>query len=287
MEINEKDKQRWKLLLLDLLKKILLLCKDNNIRCYCSYGTVLGAIRHRGYIPWDDDIDIMMPRPDYDRFLSLFETLSRDDLELITCYNNKFYDNIHSKVCLRDTSLIEIENQPYLEGLYVDIFPLDGCSSNKDVFMRDMDRFRHLLWKFEAMSVPFNLRTIVKYTFKGHYHILRSLPYYLIKPFQSRRKTIMQIDSLCKQYGYDESEYVVSFAGSYGYKERLSKEWIGDGVEQPFENLNVPIPSDSHAYLTHYYGDYMQLPPINKRASHHLVAYYNLDRRVFLDEIKC
>ena len=285
MEIKYQDRTRWKKLLLDLLSWLSSFCEKNQIRWYCSYGTVLGAVRHKGFIPWDDDIDVMMPRPDYEQFLNLIESDKQDQVEVITCFNQKNYSNLHSKICLKNTTLIEMVNQPFVEGLYVDVFPLDGCSRDEKVFRHQMKRIRRLSWAFEATSVPFSLKTTVKYLIEGHLHVLRSIPYYLIKPFLSRNRIIAQIEDLCKKNCYEKSEYVVSFFGSYGYNERLKKDWIGEGCKTSFESLQVIIPSDYHEYLTHYYNNYMELPPISKRQSHHFVSYYNLDARIPFNEI--
>ena len=143
----KKVKDRWNATILDILKAFMQICDKHGLRYYCCAGTAIGAVRHHGIIPWDDDIDVIMPRPDY-----------------------------------------------------------------------------------------------------------------------------------------DQARNVQVYTGSYGYKEVFPKEWLGDGKMFPFEDTEVPLPQEYDKYLRHFFGDYMQLPPVEQRVEKHHRAYVNLDRKETREE---
>ena len=286
MEVTKEDAIVWKKKLLEILEFFVDFCNKNGLKYYCCGGTALGAVRHQGFIPWDDDIDVIMPRPDYAKSIKLWQDHNNDRFEFITCDNTKRYIYTFGKLCLKDTTLIEIETQPYIEGLYIDVFAADGCSSDIEAFKKDMDAYRNLEIKLETVSVPFDFMSRFKYVAKGYLHALRAMPYYFIKPFLSRNNVLREVEKIYNNNQYCNSEYVVNYAGSYHYKERIRKEWLGEGRTAKFENIEVVIPSDYDSYLSHIYGDYMKLPPREKQIGHHFAAYYNLNERVSLEEAR-
>ena len=285
MEINENDLKIWKQKLLRILDFFVMTCEQNNIKYYCCGGTALGAVRHGGYIPWDDDIDVIMPRADYDKFEQLMNNMNYDEFEMISVYKNSNYYYPFNKLCLKQTSLIELDNQPYVEGLYLDIFPIDGCSENLSEFSKMLKSYRILSWKLEAKSVPFQFSSILTYLKRKYYSILKPLPFYFIKSLLNRKKIIGDLNKISLRYSYDSSDYVVVYSGSYGKKERIKKEWLGNGIIVDFENIRVRIPTNFDAYLSHIYGDYMKMPPKEKQVGHHFAYYYNLSERLSLEEI--
>ena len=121
MDIKDIKKE-WNATILDILKAFMKICKDNGLTYYCCAGTAIGAVRHHGIIPWDDDIDVIMPRPDYDRLLEIAKTVDFGKYEIITPYDDETYPLYFSKISNRNTTLIEDRQIPCVIGLYVDIF---------------------------------------------------------------------------------------------------------------------------------------------------------------------
>ena len=123
-------KKEWNAAILDILKTFISICHTHNLRYYCCAGTAIGAVRHHGMIPWDDDIDVIMPRPDYDRFLEIARHEDFGNYEVVTPYNNERYPLYFSKLVNKNTTLIEEKERPCIIGLFVDIFPLDATADD-------------------------------------------------------------------------------------------------------------------------------------------------------------
>ena len=125
MDIKDIKKE-WNAKILDILKALTRICEDHGLTFYCCAGTAIGAVRHHGIIPWDDDIDVIMPRPDYDRLLEIAKKEDFGKYELVTPYDNEAYPLYFSKLSDKTTTLVEERERPCVIGLFVDIFPLDA-----------------------------------------------------------------------------------------------------------------------------------------------------------------
>lgn len=276
MEVTKEEEKIWKDKLVEILSFFKKYCESRNLRYFCCGGTAIGVVRHQGFIPWDDDIDVYMPRPDYKKFISDFRD---SNYEILSYDNTKNYCYPFAKLCDRNTTLIELEGQPYVEGLYIDIFPLDGAGSYKE-FKHDKTKYAILQRALIAATTPFKFSRMWKSYKNRYYYDLTVILFYLIKPFVSIRLLKRMFYSIENKYNYDDSKNIAVYTGSYGLKEYIPKEWIGNGVDAKFENLLVKIPKDYDKYLKHFYGDYMKLPPIDKQVSHHYAFYYNLNERL-------
>ena len=138
---TEEERKRWNDILIGCLHRFIEICEKHNLTYFCVGGTVIGTVRHGGLIPWDDDIDVAMPRPDYDRFLEIAKTENMGDYE-VASPEMKGYPYFFSKFCDANTSLIELENVPCLYGVYIDIFPIDGTAPTKEEAGKLMRKFR-------------------------------------------------------------------------------------------------------------------------------------------------
>lgn len=283
MEINENDQKRWKEKLIEILSFFIKYCDSNQLRYYCCGGTAIGAVRHNGFIPWDDDIDVYMPRPDYEKFLNEFND---QNYEIMSYNNSSRYCYSFAKLCDKKSSLIELDTQPYVEGLYIDIFPLDGASNNFCNFKINKTIYAILQRILIAKTTPVSLKMMWKACRQGYYYALTILPFYVIKPFLARKYLNYMFSRIETKYNYDQCDNIAIYTGSYGLKEYIPKSWIGEGYNVKFENLEVKIPQEYDFYLQHFYGDYMKLPPIEKRKSHHFATYYNLEERVSMDFVE-
>lgn len=287
MEVTKNDSIVWKQKLIEILKFVISICDEYSIRYYICYGSAIGVVRHEGFIPWDDDIDIFIPRPDYIKFQKILIERNDPNYEFFSYSTNESYIQPMGKVVDKHTTLLELDSQNYVEGLYIDVFPLDGCSDSFDIFMKDMVRYRHLYLKMQVLNEPLNyrvIRSIWRMIKKKNFYFLRYLPYYSIRPFLRRESLLSKMETIENKYSYDESTHVACYSGAYKGKEYCLKSWFGKGREMYFEGVKVLMPDNYDAYLNHLYGDYMKLPPESKRVSHHFAAYYNLNERISLQE---
>lgn len=279
-------KARWNATILDILKAFMEICERHGLTFYCCAGTAIGAVRHSGIIPWDDDIDVIMPRPDYDRLLEIAKTEDFGKYELITPYNDSSYPLYFSKLSDRTTTLVEDRQIPCVIGLFVDIFPLDATDDDVEKAKILKARYTKIINRLNAVSTH--------NTF-GEYIALLADPKewgrFAIKTaayfFRSaiRRHLIRQMDRLSHLYDYDKARNVQVYTGSYGFKEVFPKAWLGKGRMFKFEDIEVPLPEEYDKYLRHFFGDYMQLPPVEQRVEKHHRAYLNMDRKEEKEEV--
>lgn len=240
---------------LDILDKIHAFCIERGIRYSLGGGTLLGAVRHKGYIPWDDDIDIMLPRPDYDRFLKEFDRLY-SEYTLQTYMNDDSYCFPFAKVYDNRTVLIEDGAQ---NGIYVDVFPIDAVPEKN-------------LWSQYFMRLRMLEKRVIKttrfYTFQsGKFLKLK----YLIKRmiYGSREEKIKEIEAFYHQYTFGKTIYAGAITGRYAEIEIMKTPIFQSYTLLPFEGRKYCAISHYSEYLKQHYGDYMQLPPKDKQISLH------------------
>lgn len=277
-----------KKMLIDVFHSFLEICEKHELKFFCCGGTAIGAVRHQGMIPWDDDIDILMPRPDYERFIHVFSKMEEDsDYELITMENNDRYYLPFAKMCNKHTTLLEYRDIPCLLGVYVDIFPLDGASSDAVERVSLLNNFRRAANKLLVLpkSTSENIRRGVLRIFKGQLRTALNEFRYAFNKKKARERVVDEIRNIMMKHSYEDSKYVGNYGGMWGIKEFGPKGWFLDYKEKDFEGFKVRIPVGFDALLTQMYGNYMELPPVGKRVSHHHMAYINLEKRVSLVEV--
>ncbi len=269
-ELNASKKMNEvQVYMLDMLKELVKLFDENGIRYYMIGGTILGAIRHKGYIPWDDDIDLALPRRDYDKFLKIAKKVLPENLTLRTYYDNSYHHYYFARVVdtrykiIRQGSLKERE-----EELWIDLFPLDGLPRNG--FLQVVHKARLLRLKLLYHFATFDKVNLLRPNRPLYQRIIIKL--YMNWPFKRKRnyKEILdKIDKLLKKYPPERSDYYMEFMGSsIPFRETCLKEQYGKGKLYDFEDTKFMGPVDAEFYLSHVYGDYMQLPPKDKRNYH-------------------
>ena len=279
-ELTPEEQPRWNSIINGVMRHFIAICKEHSLTYFCCGGTAIGAVRHHGMIPWDDDVDVFMPRPDYDRFVQIASRQLPDGLELMTPYSKADYPLYFVKLCDSRTTLQEEVEVPCVYGLYIDIFPIDGAPDDIEQARAMERRFTKTKHKLEAISSHVS--------FADYLHLLtqpkewgrfarKTLAFFCRQAY--RRKLLRQMEAICRQYDYNSSTLVAVYCGSYGPKEVFPKAWLQGQVMFAYEDMEVALPSGYDNYLRQYYGDYMQLPPVEKRISHHLKAYYNLYER--------
>ena len=253
-----------KIIEVNILDHISDICKKHNLKYFLAYGTLIGAIRHKGFIPWDDDIDIVMPRKDYEVLIEIIKSqrgTSKYDC-LIPLEGDYFYE--FAKVIDSSTIVHEQKTISSRCGVWVDIFPLDGL--RKD----DKLSYYNLLLLNRCRAASVNLRFPHKTT---GYAVPFEYMFWKFCRLIGYKIFLKGIVRLSQKYKYDDCKYV-GFASSYpANKKYMLKKWFEDSVEVPFEDKKFIAPIGFDEYLRTEYGDYMKLPPENERVSHGMNAF--------------
>ncbi len=253
---------------LKIAKEFLKICKKHNLKYYIIGGTFLGAIRHKGFIPWDDDIDIAMPREDYEKFLKVANDELPKNLKLVTFYNNDDHRYFLPRIVDLNTEIIEkrFEKIGKKSNLFIDIFPIDGTPNNP--LLRKIYYFRIL---FNRMLVSwYYIDTIDPARKRKKYEkVLIALgKIFPTKKIINPKKTLIKIDKILKKQKIEKSNYIGTIMGAYRTREIVPTKYFGKPTEYSFEDIKLTGPEMYHEYLTHMYGDYMT-PPKNKGNNSH------------------
>lgn len=260
--------RRVQLTQLRILQDFMKFCEEHNLRYFIAGGALIGVMRHKGFIPWDDDIDVSMPRPDYDKFVSLKENFP-NGYSLTNHETDKSWQFNFSQF-VDDTSeiILHFNEKPRHCKVWIDIFPLDGTPNNP---LHRWLHVKHIMMLRYLIQIP-NLRTQVDTHKVGRpwYEkaIIKCLHYLPLGVFVNVDRDLKRMSNSLRKYNYDKSDYVGNLLGKYREKEVVPRSYFGEGVMLPFENIKVPCPSQYDAWLTHIYGDYMMLPPVDQRVGH-------------------
>ncbi len=239
-----------------ILDEIDRICKKNKLNYFLIGGTLLGAIRHKGFIPWDDDLDIAMPREDYELFLSIAPKELNSDYYLDDISTNKNYALIFAKVREKNSNIDHKKNS----GLWVDIFPFDYTNHYHDKYIK-------LKWKRIKLLKAIYIRKNKENKMDNHF--ITNLFSYIYKPF-SMKRMYTKIYKLITKENYKQTKYYINYGSQYGVlKQTHAIDKIFPLKETIFENKKYLIPNDYKYVLTNIYGpDYMTLPPKEKRITH-------------------
>ena len=284
MKENVIDEGKYKDHLYRILKYFIYFCENNNLTYCCAAGTMLGAVRHHDIIPWDDDIDVFMPRKDYEKLLTLSSGIEKDGFRLIsakTCSSFATFAKLYNK----NTTLWEFEPIQFVYGIYIDIFPLDETSMSKTEFIKAYRSFRNLFRKYQLTQMKFTFGRLLKDIKAWNKKlIVKGIASLFFPSFLSYyyRKKIINFEN---RAALEKGDHVVSYYGDYWEREFFDKKWFENYIDMQFSDFTVKVPVGYHEYLTNVYGDYMQFPPVDKRVSHHDHYYLNMDKSMSLDEI--
>jgi lipopolysaccharide cholinephosphotransferase len=251
---------------LEIALEVKRICDLYNIKYFLIAGTLLGAVRHGGFIPWDDDMDIGMLREDYEKFISIAKTELSSKYVLQTWDEDINFGQPFAKIRKNGTRFVE-KNSSKVEGhkgIYIDIFPFDNVPENliaRKVHSIKIYLLKRLILSKLGYEVWLDGGKIKKIIYKFLYFITKFISISKMKKF---------LEKEMKKYNTMNTDLIVAIGGSYGYKrESIKREWIEDLTTIKFENIEFLCPKDFHSYLTHFYGDYMKPPPENKRYNRH------------------
>lgn len=248
---------------LEILDEFVRVCEKHGLRYYLAGGTLLGAVRHRGFIPWDDDIDVAMPREDYNRFAEI----SAQELAPQYFYQcpetDPYYFLTYAKIRRNGTEVYEerFKDARFHKGVFIDIFPLDFCPKPGPVC--------HLL---------FNVLAVMNYRgqvdsgepYVPYEEISGKVGYAVLRMFSPKRLTQVRKRLLHLSRGLSSRKYIACYTGAYGYrKEVFPADWFQAGEKLLFEQQEYAVPLKFERFLSQVYGSgYMTLPPEGKRKQH-------------------
>lgn len=269
---KELSKRETQMVLLQMLDDLTAYLDRHHLRYYLVGGTLLGAVRHKGFIPWDDDIDIGMPRSDYEKFLKLVQKEPvAPKLQLISdrfgTFTNPFSELIRMDTHLERGSSAFIREEYTVDHLFIDIIPQDGWPEDEKqaaALFYKMKRLRYLLQCGRAKTGE-GTSTARK---------LAKIPFILLARVIGIQHILDRMDQIARSYDYDHSKYVGAVTyGIYGTGERCLRDQTLEFQEVEFEGKMYHAPGNSHQYLKQIYGDYMKLPPPEKRTNHKMQVW--------------
>lgn len=269
--------EKLKQIQLEILDVVTKFCDERGINYWLHAGTLLGAVRHKGYIPWDDDIDLGMLRPDYDRFMKEFNGFS-PRYEFHCIENDPEFDFEFGKVLDNETVLHEPFGSLMDLAVNVDIFPIDNAPDDEKT-VQDIYKENHsyhvaanILRKGVLGPVPGNI--VRKICVRG-YRLLWMVAHFF-PPRSARFFYLRKIAENAKRYANENTERVGDFCG--GTRITCKREILSNLIELEFEGKMYKAPVGYDEWLTLLYGDYMTPPPPEKRTSGHSLKAYWKDK---------
>ena len=253
---------------MDIVKEVVRICDAHDLKYYMLGGTMLGAIRHKGFIPWDDDIDLGMPRDDYEKFLEIAPKELPAHMKTVNYRTDRKFQYYITRVLDTDTKVIEerIGNDSKYTNASIDIFPIDGTPNN--AFLRKIYFFR-VLFHRALMSLCYkdSIDRKRKRSFKEKVllWVMERIP---VEKLTTPYKQKCKIDKLLRSQKVEGSKYIGNIMGAYRTREIVPADFYGEGAFYDFEDIQLRGMAKADEYLTFTYGDYMQLPPEESRKTH-------------------
>lgn len=253
---------------LDIFKVFIEMCEKLHLNYYVMGGTLLGAVRHKGFIPWDDDIDVGMLRDEYEIFMREAGSLLPPHLFLQNHRTEREFHSNAAKLRNSNTTFIEtgIKNAKINHGIFIDIFPLDYYP---DTSMKEL----WLKIRKKVISARINMVFEREHPENAVKRLLKA-PLKILYPTIS--KAVKKMESV--YMSCPVSSKIANHNGAWEEKEIVPVQWYAQGCELQFEGITVRGPKEYDKWLTQVYGDYMQLPPVEKRVTHHHTEVIDLER---------
>lgn len=259
---------------LNILIKIDEICRKEKFNYFLAYGTLIGAIRHKGFIPWDDDIDIMMPRKDYDRFIKYFIDNKKNyyPLEIINPQTNSKCPYTITRVSDSRYKLIVDNEDDYGLGLFVDIYPLDGVGNN----INEYKKIKNQSSLYSSLCYISTKQKVKKDNTKSKIKMILKYPAFFIAKILGKDFFMKHLYKMAKGCDYNDSYYVgcIIWGSDDGLRGIFPKNWFDEAIDIEFEGYMFKAPKEYDKVLTHGYGKYMEMPPLRDRVAHHYYDAY-------------
>ena len=269
-KFSNSELRKLQLKSLELILEFKKFCEENNLKWFLCGGGCIGAIRHEGFIPWDDDLDVFMMRKDYERFFSIAKK-SKLSFHVIRTSEKVFSGQTFISVTDKNTTVIKKEQVGLKipRGITIDVFPLDATPSN--FFKQQTQMLNARLFSLYITSVvPKNHGLFIS--------LICFILLSLIPSFKLRIKLALLFEKNMTKYNIDECDYVKELCAGPKYMKNLYKKSLFEkGELKKFENTFLPVPNGYDKYLKIAFGNYMELPPENERINSHDIVFIDLD----------
>lgn len=260
LTLEEIQQESFKVLL-----KFKELCEANDWKYWLSYGTLIGAVRHNGFIPWDDDIDVWMPRSDYEKFIQYCIDNESELMPFTLKHYRTCKEYIYPIARLVDTryKIDYADMKDYGLGLFIDIYPLDNIDLSDQSFIK---KINSIIRKISVLGP-----TVYKPAHNPIKNILKHA-YYTVNKNKSLYKLLKKIDITAQKYNDKQCEHVACLV--WETRDFMEKRFFEHSVKMMFNGVELDVPAEYDALLTYVYGDYMKLPPEEQRVAHHFYSAY-------------
>lgn len=278
--MSREQLRKMQMIELSMVKEVLKIINKHNLRYFMLGGTLLGAVRHKGFIPWDDDVDLGMPRSDYDKFIEFAKKELPDYLKAETYEDQKnekrpiYYcqiKNLNTKITQH------IAKKDYETNVWIDIFPLDGMPDNPA--LRKIHCFNLLYWRMRLQFSMFD-DNVHLHRKSRPWHERALIRFYQLTKFGSHSKPydiMKKLDKAMRKYDYDRQNCIINFMGTWKLKEMFPKNVYDNGKPYIFEDIEMNGPVDSDYVLSQMYGEYMKpLENTEDQYEHHSIEINKL-----------
>ncbi len=253
----------------NLLKEFVSICEKSGLKYYLVCGTALGAVKYGGFIPWDDDVDVALPRKDYEIFIRNAPSMLPENIFLQNYKSDPKFPQIFSK--LRDSNTTYIEKSaaklPINHGVFIDIFPLDGYPEKE--WKKKIFEIRKTIYK-RLLSVPFEP--------DRKWKRLIMFPFRLFGIHKKSSEIAASYESMITRYDAEKSDILCNHGNWQGKLEYSPSLHYGNGIQANFEGLKVIIPEKYDDYLTKKYGNWRKDPPAEEQIGHHFFEVCDLNK---------
>jgi lipopolysaccharide cholinephosphotransferase len=257
-----------------ILKKIDEICNKLNLKYGLAYGTLIGAVRHKGFIPWDDDVDIMMPRRDYELLIDYFEK-NKKKLMPYELFNYRTNEKYPYMICRISDSRYEldVENEDKFGlGVFVDIYPLDGAGNT----VSEYTKLKNQTSMYVSMCFLSTRKRVKRENTKSFIKYILKYPAFFAAKMIGKDFFMKKLEVMARKYDYNTSTYVgcIVWASDDGVKGIIKKEWFENFIDIEFAGYRFKAPKEYDKILSRCYGNYMELPPKKDRIAHHYYDAY-------------